>query len=232
MRVQGQIGVLSLVGAVAFLVPACDSDDGDSNSNDQGGSAGAAGHSTAGSNNSAGHTNTAGQGGDAGNGGGGAGGASECGRLDEASGVVTCGEVKYRARVGTGCLYSPGDKEPAGGAGGGGGASGGAGASPGGAAGTDSGCDPDKCTEKPRGYCEAEAPGASGAGPVSCHYGCVTDSECGASEICVCGDPTYGGRCVQAFCKTDADCANGNRCGSSTACDQFSCNDDPACAVH
>jgi hypothetical protein len=102
-----------------------------------------------------------------------------------------------------------------------------------GAGGPDSGCDPAKCTAKPRGFCEAEFPGASGAGPVTCHYGCLTDSECGASEICVCsGDPTYGGRCVQAFCKTDADCTNGNRCGSSTACDQFSCNDEPGCAVN
>jgi len=232
MKRRGQVWVFSLLGAVALIAPACDSDDGDSNNN--GGSAGTAGHSMAGNTNTAGHTNTAGtaSGGDAGSGVGGAGGTPDCGKVDQASGIVTCGEVKYRERVGQGCLYSPGDQEPAGGTGGGGGATGGAGATRGGAGGTASGCDPDKCTAKPRGYCEAEAPGASGAGPVTCHYGCLTDSECGASEICVCGDPTYGGRCVYAFCNTAADCTNGNRCGSSTACDQFSCNDDPTCAVH
>jgi len=219
--------VFSLLGAVALTAPACGSDDGDSNNN--GGSAGAAGHSTAGNANTAGRTNTAGavSGGGAGSGAGGAGESPDCGKLDPTSGIVTCGEVKYRELAGKGCLYSPGDRESAGGTG-----AGGAGAAQGGAGSTDSECDPVKCTAKPRGYCEAEAPGASGAGPVTCHYGCLTDSECGATEICVCGDPTYGGRCVQAFCKTSADCTNGNRCGSGKECDQFSCNDDPRCAVN
>jgi hypothetical protein len=225
---------LALLGAVASMAPACDGDDEGSNDGEAG-AGGQAGHGTAGSTSTAGHAGTGGNtnvsgtgfGGDAAGAGGlaGAGGATDCGTVDAASGVVICGEIKYRARTGIGCFYSPPDQAAIGGGGGGGAASGGEG-------GVGSGCDPDKCTEKPRGYCEAEAPGASGAGPVTCHYGCLTDEDCVTDEICVCADPSYGGRCVHAFCKTDADCTNGNRCGSHTDCDQFSCNEDPQCAVY
>jgi hypothetical protein len=45
-----------------------------------------------------------------------------------------------------------------------------------------------------------------GPGPTStgCMPGCVRDDECDAGQICFCDNPV--GRCVQAFCTTDADC--------------------------
>lgn len=62
------------------------------------------------------------------------------------------------------------------------------------------------CAERPHGYCGnvvAESP--------SCHcsYGCVTDADCSAGQICRCGEPT--GVCMAASCATDADCP-GQRC--------------------
>jgi len=57
------------------------------------------------------------------------------------------------------------------------------------------------CTDAPNGFCGV-AP--YGAGNCSCSYGCVEDADCGAGQICVCGDPV--GRCVAADCTTDADC--------------------------
>lgn len=64
------------------------------------------------------------------------------------------------------------------------------------------------CTAMPHGYCAAgvQLPGAF------CSYGCVKDSECGAGNICVCGDPV--GRCAVADCVSDAECGDGFRCQS------------------
>ncbi|MES1173668.1 MAG: ferritin-like domain-containing protein [Myxococcales bacterium] len=81
------------------------------------------------------------------------------------------------------------------------------------------------CTEKPHGWC-GELGGGQIPGPY-CNYGCVKDSECGANQLCLCGDPV--GRCVQANgCTTDADCGNGFLCKSydnSGGCDftSFTC---------
>jgi hypothetical protein len=221
MKPTGKVWGLSLLMASTLLGPACGGDDDDSMA-----SGGKAGGGAAGTHTSGGSAGGAGVGGQqAGNGGhdlggGGSGGASDCAaaQVDRASGVVTCGDVKYRESVGQGCSYAP---LSAGGQGSGGAATGGAGG--------DSACDPARCNDKPRGYCEAE--GYAGAGPTTCHYGCITDSDCATSEICLCADPAFGGRCVFATCKSDGDCHDGTRCASSSSCDQFSCSNAPACAV-
>jgi hypothetical protein len=78
------------------------------------------------------------------------------------------------------------------------------------------------CADMPHGYCSSggQLPGTF------CAYGCVKDSECGAGNICLCGDPV--GRCVSASCTSDQDCGAGLRCQSydqSHGCDilRFSC---------
>jgi len=50
------------------------------------------------------------------------------------------------------------------------------------------------CTASPHGFC------AYG----QCKYGCVSDDECGADSLCFCGADV--GKCVQAACRSDADC--------------------------
>ena len=65
-----------------------------------------------------------------------------------------------------------------------------------------------------------------GAPGASCLYGCVKDSECGADQICVCGEPV--GHCVAAACRSDAECATGFLCksyDSSNGCgiERFAC---------
>jgi hypothetical protein len=85
-----------------------------------------------------------------------------------------------------------------------------------------------ECTGKPHGYC---AP-SYGVGPVpstnQCHYGCLTDTDCGTGYLCECGDPV--GHCLPATCQTDADCpgellcaawSSANICG--TVGESFSC---------
>jgi hypothetical protein len=62
------------------------------------------------------------------------------------------------------------------------------------------------CTEQPNGFCAAWTTGEGGDG-CSCNYGCLTDTDCEGSQICVCGDPV--GRCVNADCTTDDDCEGG-----------------------
>lgn len=64
------------------------------------------------------------------------------------------------------------------------------------------------CTAMPHGYCE---PGIQLPG-LFCSYGCVNDAECGAGNICLCGDPV--GSCVTASCTSDQDCGAGLRCQS------------------
>jgi hypothetical protein len=41
-------------------------------------------------------------------------------------------------------------------------------------------------------------------GSVECSYGCISDEECAAGQVCFCDDPV--GRCVPASCQSDADC--------------------------
>jgi hypothetical protein len=45
-----------------------------------------------------------------------------------------------------------------------------------------------------------------------CVLGCVTDADCGAGQVCLCGPDV--GECRPAQCSTDADCAEGMLCGS------------------
>lgn len=48
----------------------------------------------------------------------------------------------------------------------------------------------------------------------SCHCatGCTADSDCGAGQVCECGDPV--GHCVEADCTSDADCEDGALCAT------------------
>jgi len=92
------------------------------------------------------------------------------------------------------------------------------------------------CTEKPHGYCAAE-----GQLPDrTCHYGCVTDADCGEGALCMCDNPV--GRCLPASCLADADCGEGLLCThhvplddmfyGAFACDtaKDECNKDDDCA--
>jgi hypothetical protein len=70
-----------------------------------------------------------------------------------------------------------------------------------------------ECAARPHGFC---APFSAGLPPqtfLTCQSGCVTDADCSGSQICLCGSPV--GTCVEATCRTDADCGEG-RCASST----------------
>jgi hypothetical protein len=69
------------------------------------------------------------------------------------------------------------------------------------------------CTEMANGYCGSSAvSGGDIGGGRSCQYGCVSDDECGAGNICLCGDPV--GRCVEASCTSDQSCEPGLHCAS------------------
>lgn len=71
-------------------------------------------------------------------------------------------------------------------------------------------CQLDKdCSERPHGWCGEGTGQLAGA---FCNYGCVTDAECAATQLCECGDPV--GRCVAAACKSDADCGASFLCRS------------------
>ena len=79
------------------------------------------------------------------------------------------------------------------------------------------------CVDKPHGHCEQWA-SLIGSG-TRCEYGCVTDAECGAGQICLCGNPT--GRCVAATgCTVDSDCGGvSSASGTTNPCDKtrFAC---------
>jgi hypothetical protein len=64
------------------------------------------------------------------------------------------------------------------------------------------------CTAAPHGFCST----ATLVPTLFCQYGCVTDSECGAGKVCLCGEPV--GQCVAATCTEDAECGAGLRCQS------------------
>ena len=52
-------------------------------------------------------------------------------------------------------------------------------------------------------------------GECGCVYGCETDADCAADQICLC-DVADGARCVPATCATNADCAT-SECGLSAS---------------
>jgi hypothetical protein len=97
------------------------------------------------------------------------------------------------------------------------------------------------CTDKPNGWCGNAESGGGIPGPF-CQYGCLNDSDCGAEQLCLCGDPV--GRCVQATdCRTDLMCSPGYLCRSydtsrgcgiiNFACQTFKdeCGGDAECAA-
>jgi hypothetical protein len=74
------------------------------------------------------------------------------------------------------------------------------------------------CSEYP--YCE-DSISSSGVG---CYAGCMTDADCEAGQLCLCGSlferrgPEIPvGLCVEATCRTDADCRDGFLCTSYVA---------------
>lgn len=74
--------------------------------------------------------------------------------------------------------------------------------------------DPSLCDKLPHGFCALDDIGEERS--YYCESGCVTDADCGANHICICGQaesPT-GGRCVLSNCATDADCGKGLLCAS------------------
>jgi hypothetical protein len=68
------------------------------------------------------------------------------------------------------------------------------------------GCNRDTDCSGPHAFCGADD------GAPHCVLGCVTDADCGAGQVCLCG-PNIG-ECRPASCSTDADCADGALCGS------------------
>lgn len=60
-----------------------------------------------------------------------------------------------------------------------------------------------ECTDSPHGHCGVYDQIVD----CRCQYGCVSDSDCGAGQVCSCGTPV--GRCIQATCATNADCGPG-----------------------
>lgn len=72
----------------------------------------------------------------------------------------------------------------------------------------DSTCSSDAdCSDEPNGYCAPFHPYSTN---FECHYGCITDDDCGANELCLCGSPV--GRCVATECHTDAECGERALC--------------------
>jgi hypothetical protein len=72
-------------------------------------------------------------------------------------------------------------------------------------------CSRDTDCPGPYGYCTTGGQVAS----YFCVPGCVQDSDCMPSQICLCGSPV--GRCVSASCTVDADCGPGLTCSTYNA---------------
>jgi hypothetical protein len=73
------------------------------------------------------------------------------------------------------------------------------------------------CNAKPVGVCMISFPSPY------CIYGCVTDRDCEAGELCRCNGEFN--RCEATKCRTDSDCPGGQLCASNTRCSftQFVC---------
>ncbi len=70
-----------------------------------------------------------------------------------------------------------------------------------------------ECTAQAHGYCSVPSYiGGDSSGGAFCNYGCTSDADCGAGNICVCGEPA--GHCAQASCRSDADCLAGFHCAT------------------
>jgi len=70
------------------------------------------------------------------------------------------------------------------------------------------------CTQKAPGQC------VSGSGGNYCRYGCATDDDCGADQLCLCDGGL--GRCASTNCHTDAECADDRLCASNDVCSSLS----------
>jgi len=95
------------------------------------------------------------------------------------------------------------------------------------------------CVEHPFGTCREEVPCGFTAGFCGCAYGCESDADCDAGQVCLCAADGVSARsrCVAAGCTTDADCG-GSACTASTdpfdapTVAQFACHgaDDACCS--
>ena len=74
------------------------------------------------------------------------------------------------------------------------------------------------CTDKPFGGCRSSFGCGFTLDGCGCVYGCASDEDCEAGEVCVCAgvDYTDWGRCVPSDCTSDADC-DGGACAASKA---------------
>ena len=81
------------------------------------------------------------------------------------------------------------------------------------------GCKADAdCVEKPFGSCQQDMIfGGFAEGSCSCVYGCATDDDCDAGQICRCAGDSLGlyTQCIAAGCTVDSDCPPGEICGLS-----------------
>ena len=81
------------------------------------------------------------------------------------------------------------------------------------------GCTSDAdCIEKPFGSCQQDMVfGGFTEGSCSCVYGCATDDDCEAGQICRCAGDELGlyTQCIAAGCTVDSDCPDGEICGLS-----------------
>jgi hypothetical protein len=68
------------------------------------------------------------------------------------------------------------------------------------------------CTAHANGACMRDDPSGGGVGCV-CRYGCQSDADCGAGNVCLCGDQFS--QCFPASCTSDADCTHGELCTMS-----------------
>ena len=109
------------------------------------------------------------------------------------------------------------------------------------------GCKTDAdCVEKPFGSCQETLTfGGFTVDGCNCVYGCQTDDDCGAGQICRCAGTGLGlyTECIAAECTSDADCPAGEICGLSpdicapggflTACTtpNDTCDSDSQCAA-
>lgn len=163
---------------------------------DQGGRDGAGAPSYAGRSPAAGASN-----GGASN--GGSAGAPYCDRpvTDPVSGLVSClNGFEHRPKPVT-CKLPPDV-----------GAAGEGGASPGEAPPMQ--CTDDaQCSALPLGYCDRDGEFLGGA---LCKSGCLQDSDCGDSAVCVCDGSAHGGQCVYSDCKVDADCGPKAYCATAS----------------
>lgn len=79
----------------------------------------------------------------------------------------------------------------------------------------------DECNSLPLGYCRLTPPSVPGVSEGNhgmwaphCASGCLQDSDCGDTAICVCDGSATGGKCLSANCSTDAACGPREYCTS------------------